>query len=138
MKKLIIIFISLTFLIWSGFYAKRKLYDSKHRLEIARTEIQDLKEDNELKDGDIIFQTSLSLQSKAIQFATDSKYSHCGIIFKNKGKYYVYEAIQPVKQTPLDKWIERGKDGKFVTKRLINGDRILTADKIEKMKQIGQ
>ncbi len=138
MKKLIIIFISLTFLIWAGFYAKRKLYDSKHSLEIARSEIQDLKENNKLKDGDIIFQTSLSLQSKAIQLATDSKYSHCGIIFKNKEKYYVYEAIQPVKQTPLDEWIERGKDGKFVIKRLINGDQILTADKIEKMKQIGQ
>ena len=50
----------------------------------------------------------------------------------------MYEAIQPVKQTPLDEWIERGKDGKFVIKRLINGDQILTADKIEKMKQIGQ
>lgn len=138
MKKPIIIFISLTFLIWIGLYAKQKLYDAKHRLEIARSEIQDLKEGNKLKEGDIIFQTSISQQSKAIQLATDSKYSHCGIIFKNNEKYYVYEAIQPVKQTPLDKWIERGKDGKFVIKRLINGDRILTADIIEKMKIIGQ
>jgi hypothetical protein len=138
MKKLTIIIISLTFLICSGFYAKRKLYDSKYSLEIARTEIQDLKENNKLKEGDIIFQTSLSRQSKAIQLATDSKYSHCGIIFKNKGKYYVYEAIQPVKQTPLDKWILRGKDGKFVIKRLVNGDRILTSDIIKKMKDIGQ
>jgi hypothetical protein len=138
MKKLTIIIISLTFLICSGFYAKRKLYDSKYSLEIARTEIQDLKENNKLKEGDIIFQTSLSRQSKAIQLATDSKYSHCGIIFKNKGKYYVYEAIQPVKQTALDKWIQRGKDGKFVIKRLVNGDRILTSDIIKKMKDIGQ
>ena len=138
MKKPIIIFISLTFLISIGLYAKQKLYDAKHRLEIARSEIQDLKEGNKLKEGDIIFQTSISQQSKAIQLATDSKYSHCGIIFKNNEKYYVYEAIQPVKQTPLDKWIERGKDGKFVIKRLIYGDRILTADIIEKMKIIGQ
>ena len=75
MKKSTIILISLTFLIWASFYAKQKLYDSKQSLELARTEIQDLKENNKLKDGDIIFQTSLSLQSKAIQLATDSKYS---------------------------------------------------------------
>ena len=138
MKKRIILFLSLAFLIWAGFYAKQKLYDTKHRLEIARTEVQDLKEDNKLNDGDIIFQTSLSQQSKAIQLATDSKYSHCGIIFKNKEKYYVYEAIQPVKQTPLDKWIARGKDGKFVIRRLINADLILTPDIIKKMKNVGE
>lgn len=39
-----------------------------------------LSEKNTLKDGDIIFQTSLSGQSKAIQAATGSPYSHCGII----------------------------------------------------------
>ncbi len=34
------------------------------------------------QNGDIIFQTSTSGQSKAIQIATGSKYSHMGIIYK--------------------------------------------------------
>jgi uncharacterized protein YcfL len=46
-----------------------------------------------LKDGDIIFQTSQSAQSKAIQAATHSKYSHCGIIYKEGSNYFVFEAV---------------------------------------------
>ncbi len=33
------------------------------------------------KDGDIIFQSSQSSQSKAVEQATNSPYSHMGIIF---------------------------------------------------------
>lgn len=68
--------------------------------------------------GDIIFQTSLSSQSKAIQLATKSKYSHVGIIYFKDNKTWVLEAVQPVKVTPLDTWINRGKDKHFVVKRL--------------------
>ena len=85
----------------------------------------------------MIFQTSLSGQSKAIQHATKSKYSHCGIIYSDNGKLYVFEAIQPVKSTPLDKWIARGKDGHFVIKRLRNADQVLTAETLQKMKKEG-
>ena len=38
------------------------------------------------KDGDIIFQTSQSEQCEAVRIATDSKFSHCGIIFNENGK----------------------------------------------------
>jgi hypothetical protein len=55
----------------------------------------------QLRDGDIIFQTSQSAQSIAIQKATHSKYSHMGIIFFRGGKPYVYEAIKIVQYTPL-------------------------------------
>lgn len=72
-----------------------------------------------VQDGDIIFHNSKSNQSKAIELATKSKYTHMGIIFKkNDGKYYVYEAVQPVKFTPLKEWIERGNGSHFVIKRL--------------------
>ena len=91
----------------------------------------------ELQNGDIIFQTSKSRQSKAIQFATKSKYSHVGIIYKNGNDFYVYEAVQPVKLTPLNNWINRGKNGKYVVKRLINAHNILTAENLKKMKSIG-
>lgn len=91
-----------------------------------------------IQSGDLIFQTSASAQSKAIQLATKSKYSHCGIIYKEGNKYFVFEAVQPVKRTPLDKWIARGKGGHYVIKRLKNADKVLTADKLLKMKQVGE
>jgi uncharacterized protein YycO len=97
-----------------------------------KTELQ-----NTLQNGDIIFQTSLSTQSKDIQLATKSKYSHCGLIFKEGNQYYVYEAVQPVKKTPLDKWIKRGKNGEYVVKRLKNADEILTNEVLTQMKNIG-
>jgi len=91
-----------------------------------------------LKNGDIIFQTSVSPQSKAIQLATKSKYSHCGIVFKENNELFVFEAIQPVKKTLLSKWIARGKNGKFVVKRLKNADHILTKNTLSKMRNIAQ
>jgi len=47
-------------------------------------------------DGDIIFHESLSGQSKALKLATKSRYTHVGIMFKENGKWIVYEAAQPV------------------------------------------
>ncbi|GGB68042.1 peptidoglycan peptidase [Flavobacterium suaedae] len=91
-----------------------------------------------LKNGDIIFQTSTSAQSKAIQLATNSKYSHCGIIYKEDGNYFVFEAVQPVKKTPLLKWIARGKDNHYVVKRLKNADEVLTKKALNQMKSIGK
>ena len=69
-------------------------------------------------DGDIIFQTSLSSQSRAIQLATHSRYSHMGIIFYRRGRPYVFEAAATVRYTPLPLWINKGKDGHYVIKRL--------------------
>ncbi len=60
---------------------------------------------SEFHDGDMIFQTSQSGQSLAIQYATHSKYTHCGLLFNDNGKWYVYEAVQPVKKTLFKDWI---------------------------------
>ena len=137
MKKIIFILVLLVLTIFGGLYAKRKFYDPKHRLENARTEVKKLADQDEIKNGDLIFQTSLSPQSKAIQLATKSKYSHCGLIYKDGNNFYVFEAVQPVKRTPLDKWIARGQDGKYVIKRLKNADQVLTPTTLTKMRQIG-
>lgn len=137
MKKTIIILLLIGLTTFIGLYAKRNFYDPRHRLEHAKIEVKKLTDQNEIKDGDIIFQTSLSRQSKAIQLATKSKYSHCGLIFKDGNEFYVFEAVQPVKKTPLDKWIARGQDGKYVIKRLKNADQVLTPKMLTKMKQIG-
>jgi uncharacterized protein YycO len=137
MKKLIFILVLLVLTIFGGLYAKRKFYDPKHRLENARTEVKKLADQDKIKNGDLIFQTSLSPQSNAIQLATKSKYSHCGLIYKDGNNFYVFEAVQPVKRTPLDKWIARGQDGKYVIKRLKNADQVLTPTTLTKMRQIG-
>lgn len=91
----------------------------------------------ELQSGDLIFQTSRSSQSIAVQLATKSTYSHCGIIYKEGAKFYVFEAIQPVKRTPLKQWIARGQGGKYVVKRLKNAAEVLTPAVLQKMKQVG-
>lgn len=137
MKKGIIILVLLGLTILGGLYAKRKFYDPKHRLDNAKTEVKQLVNNDEIKNGDLIFQTSLSGQSKAIQLATNSKYSHCGIVYRDNRQFYVFEAIQPVTTTPLDKWIARGKDGHYVIKRLKNADKVLTAETLQKMKKEG-
>jgi uncharacterized protein YycO len=136
-KKTIFILGILVLTIFGGFYAQRKFYDRKHRLDNAKTEVKQLTDNDEIKNGDLIFQTSLSRQSKAIQLATKSKYSHCGLIYKEGNKFYVFEAVQPVKRTTLDKWIARGQDGKYVIKRLKNADQSLTPEALRKMKQVG-
>lgn len=106
-------------------------------VENAPVRQEDVKVDRRIQDGDLIFQTSTSSQSQAIQLATNSKYSHMGIIYENDGNYVVYEAVQPVKLTPLTEWINRGKNGHYVIKRLENADEILTAPILLKMKQVG-
>ena len=121
MKKIIIICGLLGVPILVGLYAKRKFFDPRHKLEIAKNEVRELADKNEIHNGDLIFQTSLSGQSKAIQLATKSEYSHCGLVFRKENdtqNWFVLEAVQPVKWTPLDKWIARGKDGHFVIKRV--------------------
>ncbi len=92
----------------------------------------------EFRNGDIIFHVSKSGQSKAIQLATGSKYSHMGMIYKRGEKFFVYEAIQPVKLTPLDQWINRGDRAHYVVKRIKNAEEILTPKALEKMKQAGE
>lgn len=93
---------------------------------------------NAFQNGDIIFQASKSSQSKAIQLATKSKYSHMGIIYESDGKYYVYEAVQPVKLTDLDDWIKRGENSHYVVKRLKDSERLLTNENLKKMKDFGE
>jgi len=90
------------------------------------------------RNGDIIFQTSRSSQSTAIQLATHSEWSHIGIVYIQDGKPYVFEAIQPVVLTPLQKWINRGKDKHFVVKRLRDSEHILSNYVLARMQETGQ
>ncbi|CAG0905899.1 unnamed protein product, partial [Cyprideis torosa] len=89
------------------------------------------------QNGDIIFQTSTSAQSKAIQLATHSKYSHMGMILEKDGSWYVLEAVQPVKYTPIEEWVDRGEKDAYVVKRLQNSQELLDSIAIEGLKKEG-
>jgi uncharacterized protein YycO len=119
------------------FYVYTKVLNNNDPTQTEITQNTSYKSGN-LNNGDIIFQTSKSSQSKAIQLATESKYSHMGIIYKNGEKYFVYEAMQPVKLTPLKEWINRGKNGHYVVKRLKNSENILTDSVVKEMKIYGE
>ena len=71
----------------------------------------------ELKEGDIVFQTSTSQQAPLIIAATHSPWSHCGIIIEKADGLYVLEAISTVSLTPYDQWQKRGKGGIVKVKR---------------------
>ena len=86
------------------------------------------------QDGDIVFHESNSRQSPVIKLAQHSRWTHCGIVFHIGEKAYVYEAVEPVKYTPLKDWIARGKDGEYRVKRL---KKPLPAEAVAKMKAVG-
>jgi hypothetical protein len=88
----------------------------------------------EWRDGDILFQGGSSSQSRAIEQATGSSWTHCAIVFTDAKGPYVIEAVQPVKRTELDDWLKRGT-GVFTAKRLADAS-VLTPAVIAKMKEV--
>jgi hypothetical protein len=86
------------------------------------------------QNGDVVFQTSESSMSQGIQLATNSAYSHVGILFFENSKWMVYEAVQPVCKTELYEWQNRGKDGYCEFRRLSMDTTKLTTEQIAKMK----
>ena len=137
MRKILLTVLILTIL---GFliYAGTEMFQFADGVKKDTQEFRQFNLEKNIQNGDIIFQTSKSSQSKAIQIATNSKYSHMGLIYEIKGKYFVYEAIQPVRLTPLNKWINRGENKHYIVKRLKNSTEILTQSTLAKMKQVGE
>ncbi|MBM75948.1 MAG: hypothetical protein CMK59_11160 [Proteobacteria bacterium] len=86
------------------------------------------------QNGDIIFHTSLSRQSAAIQIATESPYSHVGIVYIKNNKPYVFEAISTVSSTPLNTWISRGEGQRYMVMRT---KKELSQEQLTSMKQEG-
>lgn len=91
-----------------------------------------------LRNGDLIFQTSRSGQSLAIQLATRSPWSHCGMVYVRDGKYFVYEASGKVKLSPLKRFIKKGEGRRFEVKRLRAADSLLTPENLRKLKTEGE
>lgn len=103
MKKILISMMSLLFVITANAYTSSEL----NRI---------------FKDGDLIFHESKTSQAAAIKEATGSQFTHVGIVYKSGTKWYVAEAVQPVKKTTLlTDFIKRGRNEDFVVRRLKNG-----------------
>ena len=67
--------------------------------------------------GDIVFQDLKTASSEAIKAATESPYSHCGIVKETDSGFVVIEAVGPVREIDLGSWIEDG-EGRFSALRL--------------------
>jgi hypothetical protein len=69
--------------------------------------------------GDVLFQSlPHGPLVDAIEGITDSEWSHCGILMKKDGRWYVAEAIGEVRYTPLHLWLVRGRGTKIAAYRL--------------------
>ena len=88
-----------------------------------------------LQEGDLVFQSFSSSQTRAIQLATKSRFSHMGLILRQDDRLMVYEAVGPAKFTPVDEWIDRDPGGHFVVERLKNAKTILTKANLEKLER---
>lgn len=118
---------------WLTRFAMEKIggNDEENQIEVWNERIG-----QQPQTGDIIFQTSTSAQSFAIQEATYSKFSHVGLIEEINGNYFVFEAVQPVKRTALQEWIDRGEDSNYVIKRLEKFEYLETEKGKEHWKQV--
>ena len=89
---------------------------------------------DQLHEGDILFQDFESAQSAAVKLATCSQFTHCGILFYDDSVPRIWEALQPVCITPIYEWITRDTGNHFVVMRLKGADTLLTPDVIAAMK----
>ena len=92
-----------------------------------------LSQDPAVHEGDIVFQVLHTGQGPAIQSATKSRYTHVGIVLFRNGSPCVFEAVEPVRFTALEKWIARGENGHCVIKRLHGADSVLDTQGLAKI-----
>ena len=73
----------------------------------------------DVHNGDFVFQSlPHAALIDAIEAATASPWSHCGIVVVDGDSIQVIEAIGPVQFTDFKEWQGRGRDGKIAVTRL--------------------
>lgn len=84
---------------------------------------------SEWRSGDLVFQDSAGPQSTAIRTATESPYTHMGIVRLTPSGPMVIEAARTVSETPLATFLARGQQGQYAVYRLNTAapERIKTA-----------
>lgn len=93
----------------------------------------------QIREGDIIFHKSRSNQSGAIAEAQgNNPWTHMGVLLEvttGSSNWRVFEAIQPVRLTPLRDFIARGRGSEFEVKRWISPYDEQVAQKVDLLKQ---
>ncbi len=84
-----------------------------------------------MREGDIVFLASPP--TDPVLLATRSQYGHVGMILKHRGELMFFEAVSPVKYTPLGSWVKKLEAQHFVVRRLKNADSILTRQILSRM-----
>lgn len=107
----------------------------RHRESTAKADLKkDLPAEKDLRDGDIIFVSNGSFdEGKAIQLVSKSPMTHCGVLFKEGNDWVVYEAVQPIKKTPLKDFHKTDNGETYAVRRLKNADEVLTKDNLDKL-----
>jgi hypothetical protein len=73
----------------------------------------------EPREGDVVFQSLRGSPLKElIEGATESKFSHCGMVVRRDGRWMVIEAVGPVREIALADWIAHGVKRDFAAFRL--------------------
>ncbi|MBD3257626.1 YiiX family permuted papain-like enzyme [candidate division GN15 bacterium] len=85
----------------------------------------------DLRVGDIVFQNLTSSQSSAIRLATNSEWSHCGVVITRDSVLMVAEAVQPIRIIPLEQWLAQGVDSAYLAMRLSDRDSLASEDQRE-------
>ncbi|MCB9496825.1 MAG: peptidoglycan peptidase [Fibrobacteria bacterium] len=117
-RSMVLLVATVAGLVAVGAWARSRFLEPALAQNATHRIVERLRAEDRLREGDVLFQTSTSRQSKAIQLATKSPWSHCGILHRRDGNWMVLEAVQPVKSTPLEAWLARGKDHRFSIRRL--------------------
>lgn len=91
-----------------------------------------------LKEGDLVFQNKSSKNNELISILSPSKYNDMGILYKNSGKWYVLEAVQPVQLTPFKSWVKSGDNKHYVVKRLKEESSLITEETLKKMHDLSK
>ena len=91
-----------------------------------------------LRDADLIFQESTSRQSEMVRALTGSRWTHMGVVFIEASGPVVLEAASTVRRTPIEAFVARGKQRRYVVKRLRNAEARLRPDVVRAMQALGE
>ncbi len=79
------------------------------------------------REGDVVFLVSPTPHTDPVLLATKSRIGHVGMILRHNGEMMFFEAVSPVKYTPLEAWKKKQEGKQFTVKRLARAESVLTA-----------
>jgi hypothetical protein len=85
------------------------------------------------REGDVVFLVAAIPHTDPVLLATKSNYGHVGIILRHNGQLMFFEAVSPVKYTPIESWLKKQEGRRFVVKRLRNADGVLTGSTLSRL-----